>query len=459
MASVADVVASVVLVGMLGCPATDCGEPEVLPMTPPKLEIELPPGVQVEIDGKLQGTTPLDAIEVTAGTHRVQLRTACHSVELPAVAVSWRETVRLDATSAMALEFATYVAKARALDGTPLAVGMFVGDAKIADVAHAQSVILPACPLRITLAHEGLGSFVEDVEMLAGATVTREVVLAPGPDMVRIRGGDFVAGISEAEQRRLAMRDDEDDDDESYAVAEDEGLNDPVRFLRRPVRVATFDIDRHEVTAEQFAACRKASRRPLCRSKEECAAAGGCPLPSWESDVPPKEEWPYCTLESENFLFKVKETHRKRPANCIEHWKAEDYCRWVGKRLPTEVEWEYAARSRRTDYEQPWGTGADLDCSRTGCTEERWIVPEPVCSHPTGNTEQGLCDMMGNVSEYVSWVKIPGRDDEGVVYTIKGYPSSGELDPSSRWTWAYGQYQKVRSGAALGFRCARDVEE
>jgi formylglycine-generating enzyme required for sulfatase activity len=103
--------------------------------------------------------------------------------------------------------------------------------------------------------------------------------------------------------------------------------------------------------------------------------------------------------------------------NCVNFAMAEGFCRWAGGRLPTESEWEYAARSRGLDRTYPWGE-AEPSCELAaihdpGCTAKGTLE---VCSKPAGNTEQGLCDMAGNAFEWC-------QDDYSDNY--KGAPADG----------------------------------
>src|SRR5690606_11105937 len=142
----------------------------------------------------------------------------------------------------------------------------------------------------------------------------------------------------------------------------------------------------------------------------------------------PKIERPAAEVFVSTFLMDAHEVTNARYAECVEagvcrravrfpgymdaaqpavamRWEdADAYCRWRGKRLPTEAEWERAA-SGPDDTRYPWGDAADDPCERAvvrvragrGCgTGVTW----PVGSRPPG--PWGLYDMAGNVWEWVA---------------------------------------------------------
>jgi formylglycine-generating enzyme required for sulfatase activity len=87
-----------------------------------------------------------------------------------------------------------------------------------------------------------------------------------------------------------------------------------------------------------------------------------------------------------------------RPVVGLSWFEATAYCHWKGGRLPTEAEWERAAKGPAgTRY--PWGDEPPLDASRANYGG-RVGHPTPVCLYPKDNTPESLCDMLGNIYEW-----------------------------------------------------------
>lgn len=169
------------------------------------------------------------------------------------------------------------------------------------------------------------------------------------------------------------------------------------------VTLTAFEIDRFEVTASDDAAC---------------VAAGACAEPM---------DGPHPT-----YGMPGREDH---PINHVTWVDASQYCAWVGKRLPTEAEWELAARGQDPQRD-PWGNlcamssypeqceGADwtpmtalMNCINDNCSDDN-LTTTPVGSFPGGVSPYGAMDMAGNVWEWTSdW------------YDADFYASSPVVDP------------------------------
>jgi formylglycine-generating enzyme required for sulfatase activity len=239
--------------------------------------------------------------------------------------------------------------------------------------------------------------------------------------------------------------------------------------IERPahrVQLSPYCIDRFEVTTEQYKACSDAG---------ECKRGGT--ENKW--DGPSKDAAaaydPLCNLRD-------PVARAKHPVNCVDWDMARAYCEARGGRLPTEAEWELAARGPdgRT---YPWGDDEpgpkDLNACGKECAswakdrvghldamhdlDDGWAATAPVGSFPAGRSRYGAEDMVGNVAEWVADWFAPYSVD--VVRDPHG-PAGGDERVIRGGAWNDAQPSRVRPtfrdhgdpgmrSHAVGFRCVR----
>jgi cysteine-rich repeat protein len=132
--------------------------------------------------------------------------------------------------------------------------------------------------------------------------------------------------------------------------------------------VADFEILRAEVTVAQY---------------RQCVLAGVCTEPIIGDQI----NWGRAGRD-------------QYPVNGVSWSQASQYAAWAGARLPTEAEWEFVARSRGATTLFPWGE-EEPDCTRTQNYTCGDVYTAVNCSHADGHSAEGVCDLAGNVWEWV----------------------------------------------------------
>jgi formylglycine-generating enzyme required for sulfatase activity len=219
-----------------------------------------------------------------------------------------------------------------------------------------------------------------------------------------------------------------------------------------PETVASFEIGRTEVTTAAYRRCVKAGA---------CAAPDGVHDDTGLMKPPCIEE---LTAEC-NFGRTDREDH---PINCVQLKDAEAYCTWRKARIPSEAEWQFAARGVM-NRAYPWGSEAwegsranlcdDACSSHFSCpfthtpagSRDGHVSTAPVGSYPAGDTPQGIHDMMGNVWEWSIGKKCdaPTKVCQERLVQIRGNGWSSNFFVGIRVPISANS-----AGPDIGFRCA-----
>jgi formylglycine-generating enzyme required for sulfatase activity len=158
------------------------------------------------------------------------------------------------------------------------------------------------------------------------------------------------------------------------------------------VSVRAFSIGKTEVTVEAYG---------------KCVKSGFCAEPK----AGKKHDKSDCTWGTPLV---------NNPINCVSWTQASDFCEWIGGRLPTHDEWEFAARGGKKQY-YPWGNDpatdrqanfCDKNCkakARDESADDGYAATAPVGSFPKGTSPDGLLDMGGNVWEWNADELAPGK--------------------------------------------------
>jgi formylglycine-generating enzyme required for sulfatase activity len=248
----------------------------------------------------------------------------------------------------------------------------------------------------------------------------------------------------------------------TFTMGSDASLSPGARPAHPVTLTHAYEIDKNEVTTAEY---------------RLCVAAGACTLPQKFDQI---DYLPIAGgLDSATRPGYFNDpTYDNYPVIYVSKVQADAYCAWVGKRLPTEAEWELAARgpdkpppATAAERDYPWG-GASPNCflanyyGYTACVGDTDTVTS---RSPAGDSSFGARNMAGNVNEWVA------DYFDGDLYTAC---ASGCTDPyvdtppdgyivlngyrGGSWTMGCGTWGRptVRVGATandIGFRCAKTV--
>jgi formylglycine-generating enzyme required for sulfatase activity len=253
---------------------------------------------------------------------------------------------------------------------------------------------------------------------------------ADGVVMVYVPGGTFPMG-STAAQIDAAMSLCEQYPDE-YGKCKTPGFE--AESPQHAVTLDSFWVDRTEVTSTQYA---------LCAADGACRESRLADDPAYGGD-----DYPVAGIPWQD---------------------ARDYCAWAGGRLPTEAEWEYAARGIEGNV-YPWG--GEFDCAggnfwddTSGC-DDGYREPAPVGSFPAGISWCGALDMAGNAWE---WVADAYGAYPAEAQTNPTGPASGSERILRGGSWGYHQpfvrtayrypVPPTANYLGVGFRCVVPADE
>ncbi len=259
------------------------------------------------------------------------------------------------------------------------------------------------------------------------------VLRAKGPDRILFRTGTFSMGSDEGEiaSTLLACR----MEPEGGACKEDFFTHE---YPPHPVYIDDFWLDRTEVSVERYA---------------RCVGAGVCVTPPWDAG-------------GQRFSLPTQ------PVTLVSWMDATTYCSWAGGHLPTEAQWERAARGlagRRYPWGQTWNPRI-LNHGRFAWDpldgRDGFLEVAPIASYPSGRSPEGVDDLAGNVEEWVSdWyaqeypqaaLVNPKGPDTGETRVVRG----GSYASGRPWVrGAARDHDRPSSRRAdRGFRCAYNAD-
>ena len=205
----------------------------------------------------------------------------------------------------------------------------------------------------------------------------------------------------------------------------------PDEAPHRNLYLDAFYLDRFAVTVGQYRKCLEAK---VCSVPD---TAKGCNWPRQKKKPAPGDEGLEDEEEPDERSEALRLNMAQHPITCISYFQADEYCRWAGKRLPTEAEWEKAARGA-SGRKYPWGDRAP------SCALANFFLHKKKYCRSKGETA-AVADFSGVPSPYGA-VQLSGNVYQWIKdWYGKGY--YGKADERNPLGPLHGKYRVVRGGS------------
>jgi formylglycine-generating enzyme required for sulfatase activity len=345
------------------------------------------------------------------------------------------------------------------------AVEVWLGDKRLGEATPGADLLAENLPvggvaLRAVARRKGFKPWARTAQVVADARQPVEIDLETldkvikgedGAEMVLIPDGEFWMGSTREEVDRVIAECQRHPSNPTEAQCKQ--WQEP-ELPRHQVTLDAFYIDRYEVANALFERFVKATGHRTTAEREGWGFA-------WRQQ---DGKWQWLKTDGASWRSPSgsgSSAPADHPVVQVSWEDATAYCRWAGKRLPTEAEWEKAARG--TDGRRyPWGETWEPSRANGNMTVK---TTTPFGSYPTGASPYGVQDMAGNVLE---WVHDWFGPYEGSASRNPTGPSTGQLRVLRGGSWFDypGLLRSAYRGGSvpsnrlnnLGFRCAQGVE-
>lgn len=271
----------------------------------------------------------------------------------------------------------------------------------------------------------------------AGGAVRTQVSPRDGVALVHIPAGTFLMGSGKSEKNERP---------------------------ERKVQLSAYWIDQTELTASRFARFAEATQHRTTAEAEKWAWVWDDSLNKGKGGWRREKDVSWRNPSGKGSDWKAMP---EQPVSQVSWTDADAYCRWAGRRLPTEAEWERAARGD-DGRKYAWGNERDPKRANLHGGEDGFPGVAPVGRFPQGASPFGVLDMAGNVWEWVTdWyhpqayktmaAKDPKGPAKGTRRVVRGAAWGSPID----WATTTNRYDRLPPyrNNKIGFRCAQDARE